>query len=325
MTEALEYVIIEDIMIETVWGGSLQLNAGETQNIAIPANGSTWRLEIWLNGAILASAALEGCGGFQSLGFINQFPLDDDLPGTDEDCRENIGAYDPNDKQGFPLGVGEDRWVPTGQPIDYLIRFQNTGTDTAFTILVRDTLSDLLDFATLTMGAGSHTFNYRIVQPNVLEFLFNNIMLPDSNVNEPASHGFVRFSVAPRADLPNGTVINNSAAIYFDFNEPIITNATKHTFGEQYLSVSAFEKPGHLLEVNVWPNPTVERATVALDADFTEGQFLLFDLGGRQVLRQYFQQPQFEVPLNQLPAGTYVYRLEDANGRLLNTGKVTVK
>ncbi len=188
MTEALEYVIIEDIMIETVWGGSLQLNAGETQNIAIPANGSTWRLEIWLNGAILASAALEGCGGFQSLGFINQFPLDDDLPGTDEDCRENIGAYDPNDKQGFPLGVGEDRWVPTGQPIDYLIRFQNTGTDTAFTILVRDTLSDLLDFATLTMGAGSHTFNYRIVQPNVLEFLFNNIMLPDSNVNEPASH-----------------------------------------------------------------------------------------------------------------------------------------
>ncbi len=75
----------------------------------------------------------------------------------------------------------------------------------------------------------------------------------------------------------------------------------------------------------MWPNPTVERATVALDADFTEGQFLLFDLGGRQVLRQYFQQPQFEVPLNQLPAGTYVYRLENANGRLLNTGKVTVK
>lgn len=324
MTEALEYVIIEDIMIETVWGGSLQLGAGQTQNIAIPANGSTWRLEIWNDGEILASAALEGCGGFQSMGYINQFPLDDYLPETDEDCRENIGAFDPNDKQGFPLGVGEERWVPTGQPIDYLIRFQNTGTDTAFTVLLRDTLSELLDFATLTMGAGSHAFDYRIVQPNVLEFLFANIMLPDSNVNEPASHGFVRFSVAPRAGLPNGTVINNAAAIYFDFNEPIITNTTKHTFGEQYLSVSAFEKPGQLLEVNVWPNPVTDQANFEMNATEQQGIFRLFNSMGVQVLEQRFTQNVFEVPVRQLSGGVYFYKLENETGQVLGAGKVMV-
>lgn len=324
MTESLEYVIIEDIMIETVWGGSLQLDAGQTQNIAIPSNGSTWRLEIWNDDEILASAALEGCGGFQSMGYINQFPLDDDLPNVDEDCRENIGAYDPNDKQGFPLGVGEERWVPTGQPIDYLIRFQNTGTDTAFTVLVRDTLSELLDFATLTMGAGSHTFDYRIVQPNVLEFLFANIMLPDSNVNEPESHGFVRFSVAPRAGLPNGKVITNSAAIYFDFNEPIITNTTKHTFGEQYLSVSAFEKPGQLLEVNVWPNPAVDKTTVELGATDQQGIFRLYNSLGVQVLEQRFTQSLFEVPVRQLSGGVYFYKIENEKGEMMGSGRVLV-
>ncbi len=324
MTQSLEYVIIEDIMIETVWGGSLQLNGGQTQNITIPANGSTWRFEIWLANELLASAAIEGCGGFQSLGFINQFPLNDNRPDIDVDCRENIGAYDPNDKQGFPLGVDEEHWVPTGQRMEYLIRFQNTGTDTAFTVLLRDTLSDLLDLATLSMGAGSHAYDYRIVQPNVLEFLFANIMLPDSNVNEPASNGFVRFSVAPRAGLPNGTVIHNSAAIYFDFNEPIITNTTKHTFGEQYLSVNIFETPDNLLEVKVWPNPAADKVTFHLCATEQQGIFRLYNSLGIQVQEQRFTQSMFEVPVRQQPSGSYVYRIEDENGTLMGMGKIVI-
>lgn len=36
---------------------------------------------------------------------------------------ENVGSYDPNDKQGIPLGVLSQHYIPLEQPIEYLIRF----------------------------------------------------------------------------------------------------------------------------------------------------------------------------------------------------------
>jgi len=46
-------------------------------------------------------------------------------------CIENIGAYDPNDKTAFINGMPADYDIKMNQDIEYLIRFQNTGTDTA--------------------------------------------------------------------------------------------------------------------------------------------------------------------------------------------------
>ena len=54
-------------------------------------------------------------------------------------------------------------------------------------------------------------------------------MLPDSNVNELASHGFLRFRVKPVNGLVIGDVIKNTAAIYFDYNLPVYTNTEMTT------------------------------------------------------------------------------------------------
>lgn len=68
-----------------------------------------------------------------------------------------------------------------------------------------------------------------LLDSRVLEWTFNNIMLPDSTVNGELSKGFISFKVKQNMNLSNGIVINNSADIYFDFNEPVITNQTFHT------------------------------------------------------------------------------------------------
>ena len=60
----------------------------------------------------------------------------------------------------------------------------------------------------------------------VLTFTFDNILLPDSTSNEPGSHGFVQFSVQPKAGLVPKTRIDNFSDIYFDYNEPVRTNST---------------------------------------------------------------------------------------------------
>ena len=138
--------------------------------------------------------------------------------------RTITGAYDPNDKLATTSSGSSSVWqLDEDEWIDYTIRFQNSGTDTAFTVIVTDTLPTTLDPGSIVWGAASHT-NARALQgQGILTFNFPNILLPDSNVNEAASHGFVSFRIKPFLPILPGTVIENTANIFFDFNDPVIT------------------------------------------------------------------------------------------------------
>lgn len=218
--------------------GFFQLNLGEIFAINIPADGCTYRLETdqvpEFPVPSFPSITIEGCNILNQsfvTGFFLVHPVEDYGNTFERFCLPVIGAFDPNDKQGFPLGYGDEHFIEQNQPIDFLIRFQNTGTDTAFNVVVLDVLSENFDLSSLEVGAASHPFELQVLENRTLEFSFNNIMLPDSNVNESASHGFFKYSVRQLPDLPLGTRFENSAAIYFDFNDPIITNTTIHELG----------------------------------------------------------------------------------------------
>jgi len=135
------------------------------------------------------------------------------------------GSYDPNDKIEFHGGLLATSSV-TSERLIYLIRFQNTGTDTAFNIFVRDTLHTNLDWSTLEMISASHAFRLDQKNGSELEWTFSDIRLPDSIVNEKASHGYILYSIKPKTSLVPDDVITNRAGIYFDFNLPIATNIT---------------------------------------------------------------------------------------------------
>lgn len=329
MTEPVGYVVIEDIMIQMT-GGSIQLNHGQSETITVPANGSSWRLEVdqasHHPGNQLVSASIEGCGtngqGSVTLGIIPQFPTNNVGLFEEEDCQVNIGAFDPNDKQGFPRGVSAAHYIPQGTDIEYMIRFQNTGTDTAFNIIVLDTLPNSLDVSTLRVGGSSHPYEYHVLGSGVLQLVFANIMLPDSNVNEANSHGYLRFTIKPKADKPDGTMIENQAAIFFDFNTPVITNKTWHTLGSEFLSVSnVIFKPG--LDLTVFPNPTNTTANFTLKTtDSTSGTLRLFDAHGCLVRTIEFNHNVFALPMRDLPAGAYYFQLNATNGAPLAAGKI---
>jgi uncharacterized repeat protein (TIGR01451 family) len=331
MTEPVEYVVIEDIVIQMA-SAPIQLNSGESTTISLPANGSTWRIEMEQNPnhpwSLLASAAVEGCGtngtGTFSLGFIPQFSQDDAEPFVDEDCVANIGSFDPNDKQGFPLGTGNEHVIRPGQSLDYLIRFQNTGSDTAFNIIVLDTLSSKLDIASVQLLGSSHPCELKLHDSNILQFVFKNILLPDSNVNEATSHGFVKFHIAPKADLPNGTKIENQAGIYFDFNAPVMTNTTLHTINELVLETNnIFTSKGISLEV--FPNPTQDFVFFQLKkATPTQGQVTLYDLQGKKILREEFNHNLFKINALNLKSGAYFFRIE-SEGAVLASGKLMIE
>lgn len=324
-SQTLDYIIIIDDVV--LMDGNRQYDPGESFVVEQPANGRTWRIQSEQEPghpfSNLALAFTEGCGGFGSLGYINQFPVNGYRPSRGRTCVQNTGSYDPNDKQGFPLGYGTEHQVRPGQELEYLIRFQNTGTDTAFEVVIRDTLSPWLDPALLRPGAASHPYNWTLDGPGVLRFTFNNILLPDSNVNELASHGFVTFRVPQRPDVPLGAEIFNEAAIFFDFNAPVITNRTLHTVGDNYL-VNTYMPPsaGRNDLVLASPNPASDRVLLRLaNGAFNGHRITVTDARGMVVRQARVNGAQYLFQRGGLSAGVYFYRVEDAAGRVVGSGR----
>jgi uncharacterized repeat protein (TIGR01451 family) len=141
-------------------------------------------------------------------------------------CFTVVGSFDPNDKSVYPtsnVDISSDRWLT------YTIRFQNTGTADAEHIFITDTLSSSLDLSTFSLLSYSHQPLTQVYNDGLLKFSFPNIHLPDSNTNEPASHGFVQYKIRAKDSLSIGSTIENTANIFFDFNAPVITNTTSNT------------------------------------------------------------------------------------------------
>ncbi|MEP7170039.1 MAG: hypothetical protein ABI855_11765, partial [Bacteroidota bacterium] len=65
-------------------------------------------------------------------------------------------SNDPNDKTVDPAGIGPNHLTLMNEKLKYTIRFQNTGTDTAFKVVIFDTLSAALDINTFEVLNSSH-------------------------------------------------------------------------------------------------------------------------------------------------------------------------
>ncbi|WP_027419986.1 FG-GAP-like repeat-containing protein [Crocinitomix catalasitica] len=139
-------------------------------------------------------------------------------------------AYDPNDKIATPAGTDNLGYIPIGvTELDYTIRFQNTGSDTAFTVIISDQLDTNLNWESIELLSTSHFMDVEVNYDGEVEFRFENIMLPDSIVDEPASHGYVRYRIHLNEGLDPGTSIYNTANIYFDANPAVVTNTKINT------------------------------------------------------------------------------------------------
>ncbi|MCK6692403.1 MAG: hypothetical protein L6Q97_09890 [Thermoanaerobaculia bacterium] len=329
MSETSGFIVIEDGMLG-LQGTAPKLVAGDSFVVSVAANGAWWRFEAeqepFAPPAPGPVRSVEGCvmAGDFSKGWVNQFSLGDEVPWLDENCTPNTGAYDPNDKQGFPTGYGAKRYIRPGTELEYLIRFQNTGNDTAFTVVIRDTLSEWLDPLTVRSGVSSHPYRFELTGKGLLIFDFQNILLPDSNVNEPASHGFVQYRIRPRADVPLETDIFNSAAIYFDFNDPIITNTTVHRIGENFISVGFWEPRKPAYTVSVYPQPMSDAAWIEVKGPAGAARLRIFDQTGRQVLALDAAEPRFLLRRGDLPAGMYFFRVE-MDGAVIGSGKLIAR
>ena len=220
-----------------------------------------------------------------------------------------ICGYDPNDLTADPVGEGPEHFIMAGDEITYTIRFQNTGNAPAQNINVEDIL-DVTKFDMSTVQAVQSSHSFQVVKnqfTGAINFVFNNIMLPDSTADEPGSHGFITFKVRNNFSNPPGSVINNIVNIYFDQNPAITTNSVFHTI---FPTIGVDEQAQSGLSLS--PNPMNNSSVLRLpSADCTVE---MFDIMGRtQLVSQHISANTLTIHRNSLADGVYFIKVIEAN------------
>lgn len=294
-----------------------------------PSRGAIWELSFQLGGPQFLGMELnfellifsQDCVPIGQTGI--QGPWDPNLGELNYCARyvytsELLCAYDPNDKLVQPARGEDKNYTLFDEKLEYTIRFQNTGNDTAFTVTLRDTLDPNLDWNTFAPLSSSHPNEFVLDQrTGVLIFTFRAINLPDSTTNQVGSQGFVSYTISARSGLAENTLVTNRAGIYFDSNPPILTNTTANTLVSQIPGVSA-SKNVHRpkgIEVKVYPNPFSETLHFEIQSEREQRMLLeVFDLSGRLLFSSTGKilQGSTLIPLSghQLPGkGAFIYKI----------------
>lgn len=227
-----------------------------------------------------------------------------------------VNSYDPND-----IAVREGEVITDEQTNDYLnytVRFQNKGTANAENVRVVVDLDENLDWSTFEALSGSDAFTVKRTG-NEVEFMFTGIDLPYENDDEPGSHGHIIYRIKPKADVTIGDSMSAQADIYFDFNDPVITNivttTVENTAGIKENDINAF---------TVYPNPASGNVNLIL-ANTNANRFdvSITDVLGKVVIENTFNGTEANLNIGTLKSGVYFINIT-AEGKQ-STKKLIVK
>ena len=215
-----------------------------------------------------------------------------------------VNSYDPND---ISVMEGPEIFIEDADKyLHYLIRFQNTGSASAININVEHELDEKLDWETMRLEDLSHPGRVEIINGSMVNFIFDDIHLPDSTSNEPASHGHIAYKIKPKSNVVVGDVFNAVADIYFDFNAPIITN-TAITEIVEPLGVAEFD----MQSIQLFPNPAKDKLEIVSNQIID--RLNVVDINGRKLKVIKLSNLEYSFDVSSLAKGVYFMEIYSGN------------
>lgn len=238
--------------------------------------------------------------------------LDDYTPWNNTNYYTDIvvSSYDPNMVEVLPQGQGEPGYIfTTDSVLDYIVHFQNTGTYYAQNVVIKLDLDEDIQLESFVPGYSDHDYTVEISEDREVTFTFANINLPWQSMGEYLSRGMVTYSIKQNPNLAVGTPINCTAAIYFDYNEPVITNTALNTIFEE---VGTNDLDGDF-SLSVYPNPSTGIFNLQLPTEAGSIQrTTVYDMMGRMVHLESTN--DLRVDLSNLDIGHYLLMAETDKG-----------
>lgn len=210
-----------------------------------------------------------------------------------------VGSYDPNDITCLQGNLV----LPTliGEYLHYMIRFENTGTAPAENIVVKTEIdATLYNINSLQMLAASHNATIRRTG-NKIEFIFQNIQL------DSGGHGNVLLKIQSNSNLVEGDSVTESAAIYFDYNFPVITNDAETVF-----ATLGINNPTIDATVSLYPNPVKDVVTIRSASQIQSIQ--LYDVQGRLLQTMVVDTNDYLFNLSERTSGVYFVKITTDSG-----------
>jgi uncharacterized repeat protein (TIGR01451 family) len=242
----------------------------------------------------------------------------DTLNNIDNDCHPIVASCDPNElevQSQIPnAGYVQQENISASDTLSYIIHFQNTGTDTAYTVVVRDTLSEYLDCSTIESGASSHAYSFRVYENGICEWTFNDILLPDSSASEINSHGFVKFNVRQTASNIEGTLIENSSSIWFDYNLPLATNTTNNLIPFA-VGLESQVLSDDLSSVIAYPNPS--NGLFKVKGLLLNDRIEVYNTLGNLLRIDAVKDDELVLDLSEFSIGVYILKVKSSKGDLM--------
>ena len=159
-----------------------------------------------------------------------------------------------------------------------------------------------------------------------MTFEFNNIVLPDSATNEEASNGFVSYSIQAFKDVPENTLVSNTAYIYFDQNPAIITNTTYNNLVTSIpIVIVGLEDDTYSNNVNFYPNPLSTTSVLKFkNTSSSEAVLRVQELSGKVLFSKTSSSQAFTINKSDFnTSGLFIYTIQTATA--LFSGKLIVE
>lgn len=220
-----------------------------------------------------------------------------------------VSAYDPNDKQ-----CDKDELSAREEQLEYMVRFQNLGTDNARDIHIVDTIDPGIPIEFIQIHKNSHYERYATsykVRGHAIVWSFKDIELPPKmEVGDEKSSGFIAYQCGMSEELKVGDVFTNKAYIYFDFQPPVITNTTESVVVDDKKHIAGLTE-----DFVVYPNPSSGQLQIQ-SKHLSISSITVFSSDGKLVYESNIAEPSLhsEIQLRHLPAGVYFVSLGHALG-----------
>lgn len=327
------HIVLENLGFTTIVSGTVEFtadpllvfNSASTANanytITNTANGFTVDFVNLQPGAIEYIDITLTCPASVALGNIVTNTANYVTDGNDMVASNNystlsemvVGSWDPNDKmESHGPRINYDNFTASDEWLYYTIRFQNLGTFPATFVTIEDSLDDQLDESTFQMLRSSHDYVVTRTE-NDLEWYFDDINLPAEQDDPEGSQGYVFFRIKPQAGYAVGDIIPNTAAIFFDFNAPVITNRFDSEFVEDALSIAEVEFSGF----DMFPNPANDVLNIKLN-NISNANLRVYDIQGKLVIERSISNEQnLEQNVSNLQSGMYFVKLNTSTKEMV--------